>query len=88
MREWIVARLPAAALAMIRMDELSQSANPLYQQLLRTLLNRQDEDGGWSDPMTTALALKGSMPLPILDRNPATSLPCCIGSRRSGCPSP
>ena len=53
--------VPAAALGLIRMDELSQSANPLYQQMLRTLLNRQESDGGWGDPMTTALALKALM---------------------------
>jgi hypothetical protein len=53
--------VPAAALAIVRLDELSQSHHPIYQQLVRTLLARQDADGGWMDPMTTALAVKALM---------------------------
>jgi hypothetical protein len=52
---------PAAALALIRLDELSQSFVPLYDRLLRTLLNDQQGDGGWGDPMTTALCLRALM---------------------------
>jgi hypothetical protein len=51
--------IPAAsAMAMIRLDELAQSHVPLYSRLIRTLLNTQEADGGWSDPMTTALCLR------------------------------
>jgi len=50
--------IPATAMAMIRLDELSQSAVPLYGRLLRTLLNDQHADGGWGDPMVTALCLR------------------------------
>jgi hypothetical protein len=47
-----------AALAMIRMDELNQSHQPLFASLLRTVLAAQDRDGGFSDPATTALCLR------------------------------
>lgn len=50
--------LPAAALALIRLDELCQSHQPLANELLRTILAAQESDGGWGDPMTTALCLR------------------------------
>jgi len=50
--------VPAAALALIRLDELCQSHQPLAAELLRTLLSAQENDGGWGDPMTTALCLR------------------------------
>lgn len=50
-----------AALAMIRMDELSQSSLPLYGTLLRTVLVAQERDGGWGDPAATALCLRALM---------------------------
>ena len=50
--------IPAAAMALIRLDELSQSAVPLYGRLLRTILNDQHADGGWGEAMTTALCLR------------------------------
>jgi hypothetical protein len=53
--------IPAAALAMIRLEELSQSFVPLYGQLLRTVLNDQHADGGWGETMTTALCLRALM---------------------------
>ncbi|MCC6423815.1 MAG: hypothetical protein IT447_10085 [Phycisphaerales bacterium] len=49
---------PAAALALIRLDELCQSHQPLASDLLRALLASQESDGGWKDPMTTALCLR------------------------------
>lgn len=56
--------VPAAALALIRLDELNQSHVPLYGRLVRALLAAQDfRDGGWGDPAVTALcvrALSGS----------------------------
>ncbi len=54
--------LPAAAMAIIRLDELSQSFVPLYGQLVRTILKAQRPTdaagGGWGDVMTTAICLK------------------------------
>jgi hypothetical protein len=50
--------LPAAAMAVIRMDELSQSYLPICGKMMRTVLASQDSDGGWGDPMTTALCLR------------------------------
>ncbi len=51
--------IPAAsAMAMIRLDELAQAHVPFYSRLVRTLLNTQEADGGWGDPMTTALCLR------------------------------
>jgi hypothetical protein len=47
-----------AALAMIRLDELSQSYLPLYSQFLRTVLAAQEADGGWGDLATTALCIR------------------------------
>jgi hypothetical protein len=49
---------PAAAMALIRMDELSQAHVPLYGQLLRTVLAAQLLDGSWGDPATTAVCLR------------------------------
>ena len=51
--------IPAAAAAtMIRLDELAQSHVRLYPRMVRTLVHTQDADGGWGDPMTTALCLR------------------------------
>ncbi|MCC7351162.1 MAG: hypothetical protein IT446_11385 [Phycisphaerales bacterium] len=50
--------VPAAALALIRLDELCQNHQSLATELLRTLLASQEADGGWVDPMTTALCLR------------------------------
>jgi hypothetical protein len=48
----------AAAMAVIRLDELTQSYVPFYSQLIRILIAAQREDGGWGDTMTTALCLR------------------------------
>jgi hypothetical protein len=53
--------IPTAALAMIRLEELSQSFVPLYSRLLQTVLNDQHADGGWGETMTTALCLRALM---------------------------
>src|SRR4051812_2523637 len=54
--------LPAAAMALIRLDELSQTHVPLYSRLLRTLLAaRNVNDGGWGEPVVTALCLRALM---------------------------
>lgn len=50
--------VPAAALSVIRLDELSQSHVRLYPQLLKTILSAQEADGGWGDLVTTALCLR------------------------------
>ena len=50
--------VPAAALALVRMDELAQSHHPLYRKLLNVLIVGQEADGGWGDVMTTALCVR------------------------------
>src|SRR5688500_12363947 len=50
--------IPAAALALVRMDELAQSHHPLYRTLLNVLILGQEADGGWGDVMTTALCVR------------------------------
>ena len=47
-----------AALGMLRLDELSQSHGSLYRRLLNVVLLGQQADGGWGDPMTTALCVR------------------------------
>jgi hypothetical protein len=54
--------VPAAAMALIRLDELSQTHVPHYTRLVRTLLAAQNiNDGGWGDPLVTALCLRALM---------------------------
>jgi hypothetical protein len=50
--------VPATALALLRLDELNLAHVPFYPKLLRSLLAAQEADGGWGDPLTTALALR------------------------------
>lgn len=50
--------VPAAALAVIRLDELTQPQAKLYPRLIRTILAAQETDGGWGDLVTTALCLR------------------------------
>jgi len=50
--------IPAAALSLIRMDELMQAHHPLSPKLIRALLASQESDGGWGDPLTTAVCLR------------------------------
>ncbi len=47
-----------AAMVMVRLDELGQAHVPLFSTLLRTVLAAQDADGGWGDPVVTALAVR------------------------------
>jgi hypothetical protein len=53
-------RLPAAAtaIALLRLEELSQTQTTVYSQLLRVLLSQQQADGGFGDPATTALCVR------------------------------
>ena len=53
--------IPAAAIAIIRLDELSQSQHPLCMKLVRQILVDQRPDGGWDDPMTSSLCLRALM---------------------------
>lgn len=53
--------LPAAALAVVRMDELSQAHTLFCARLVRSILASQQADGGWGDPLTTALCLRALM---------------------------
>jgi hypothetical protein len=54
--------VPAAAIALVRLDELNQSHVPLYGRLVRALLASQSaNDGGWGDPAVTALCLRALM---------------------------
>jgi hypothetical protein len=51
--------VPAAAMAVVRLDELNQAHVPLYGRLVRALLAAQSAaDGGWGDPSVTALCLR------------------------------
>jgi hypothetical protein len=47
-----------AALALIRLDELNQSAHPLSRRLIDFVLNSQEADGGWGDPLISALCVR------------------------------
>src|SRR5438132_8018355 len=48
----------AAALGIIRLDELNQHHVPLYSELVLFLIRQQDADGGWVEPRSTALAVR------------------------------
>jgi len=48
----------AAALALIRLDELHQPQAALCPRLIGSLLALQQTDGGWGDVATTALCLR------------------------------
>ena len=50
--------VPAAALAVIRLDELAQSHAKLYPRLIKAIVGAQEADGGWGDLVTTALCLR------------------------------
>jgi hypothetical protein len=48
----------AAALGVIRLDELSQSHAAIGSTLLRVIIAAQQADGGWGDLVTSALCLR------------------------------
>ncbi len=50
--------VPTAAMALIRIDELTQCHHPFYRRLLNVILTTQQKDGGWGDPLVTALCLR------------------------------
>jgi hypothetical protein len=48
----------AAALVVIRLDELNQGAHPLNGTMIRHIIAAQEGDGGWGDPLVSALCLR------------------------------
>jgi len=50
--------VPAAAMALIRLDELNQGVHPLNEKLIRTIIAAQEGDGGWGDLLVTALCVR------------------------------
>jgi hypothetical protein len=59
--ENIATAIPAAAMGLIRLDELAQTHLPLYRTLLNIVLATQDAEGGWDSPMLTALCVRALM---------------------------
>jgi hypothetical protein len=53
--------VPAAAMALIRLDELNQGFHPLNEKLIRTIIAAQEADGGWGDLIVSALCLRALM---------------------------
>src|SRR5205823_1912582 len=51
-------RSAAAAMALLRLDELNQSHTPMYSTLLKALIAYQQLDGSWTDLLTTSLCLR------------------------------
>jgi hypothetical protein len=54
----LIGVVPVAALAIIRLDELTQAGHPFYRRLLNVILTSQQKDGGWGDLFVTALCLR------------------------------
>lgn len=50
--------LAAAALTIIRLDELGQSHTALAGKLIRSIILAQESDGGWINPLVTAACLR------------------------------
>jgi hypothetical protein len=48
----------AAAMALIRLDELGQSHLPFSATLIRAVVSAQQTDGGWGDLIATAICLR------------------------------
>ncbi len=51
----------AAAMVVVRLDELTQSFAPLYAETVRVILSAQADNGGWGDAAVTALCLRALM---------------------------
>ena len=51
-------RTAAAALSVVRLDEMSQAFAPLYAECVRAVLAAQLPDGGWGCPMVTAVCVR------------------------------
>jgi hypothetical protein len=50
-----------AALGVVRLDELTQSHTSLSRRFLNVLLASQQTDGGWGEPILTALCVRALM---------------------------
>jgi hypothetical protein len=50
--------IAAAALGLIRLEELDQAHTPLAATLLRCIIASQGNDGGWNDPLLCALCVR------------------------------
>ena len=51
-------RVAAAAMTVVRLDEMSQSFAPLYAEAVRAVIAAQLPDGSWGDPLLSALCLR------------------------------
>jgi hypothetical protein len=51
----------AAAIGIVRLDELNQSHVPLYSAFIRAIIASQEKDGGWGDAIATTLCLRALM---------------------------
>src|SRR5438093_803532 len=58
LRTLLSGSLPAAALGLIRLDELNQAHAPIAPKFIRRILASQNADGGWDDPLLTALCIR------------------------------
>lgn len=52
------ATLAAAALGLVRLEEMDQSHTAICPRLIRTILAHQQADGGWGDVSISALCLR------------------------------
>ena len=75
--------VPAAAMGVIRLDELNQSHTPLYRRLINAVLTAQQRDGGWEDPMVTAVCLRALMTSTIHADAVAKGLALLAGLQKS-----
>jgi hypothetical protein len=57
MRGLLVGPVSAAALALVRLDELGQQSD-FTSALLRAVIDAQSDEGGWDDPLLTALCVR------------------------------
>jgi len=56
-RALLVGPVAAAALALVRIDELGQRSD-VTTSLLRVVIDAQSDEGGWDDPLLTALCVR------------------------------
>ncbi|HMO25672.1 MAG TPA: hypothetical protein PKB10_05335 [Tepidisphaeraceae bacterium] len=62
----------AAALALLRLTELSPFPTPMHAGLAQVLANHQHNDGGWGEPVLTAIAVRALL-LADLQRDRASA---------------
>lgn len=51
-------QIAVAAAAILRLSELGKPDAPIVATLIRTIIAAQQSDGGWTDPMVTALCVR------------------------------